>query len=84
MVFYKESIERLVQEGKESGYNGIFLKGRSDLDFIVEHSCISNGLDYVRDPDSYVGRLFTILCRELHPGLRNTRNREPPSCRNCL
>lgn len=67
VVFYKESIERLIQDGKESGYDGIFLKGRSDLDFIVEHSCICNGLDYVRDPESYAGRCFTIYAESYIP-----------------
>ncbi|WP_319559790.1 winged helix-turn-helix transcriptional regulator [Marispirochaeta sp.] len=67
VVFYKESIESLVREGKESGYDGIFLKGRSDLDFIVEHSCFCNGLDYVRDPDCYNGRVFTIYAESYTP-----------------
>ena len=57
----------MYRKGKRAVTDGIFLKGRSDLDFIVEHSCISNGLDYVRDPDSYVGRLFTIYAESYIP-----------------
>ena len=67
VVFYRKSIEQLVEEGKESGYDGIYLKGRSDLDFIVEHSCISKGLKYVKDPENYDGRIFTIYAESYIP-----------------
>jgi DNA-binding MarR family transcriptional regulator len=67
VVFYKESIDELVRSGKEQGFEGIFLKGHSDLDFIVEHSCRKHGLDYIDDFESYGGRAYTIYAESYIP-----------------
>ncbi len=51
VVYYKESIEKMILHSKEQGFEGIFLKGKSDLDFIIEHSCRKTGIDYILDPE---------------------------------
>ena len=51
VVFYRESIEDLIISIKKKGYEGIILKGPSDLDFIVEHACRKSGLRYIKEDD---------------------------------
>ena len=51
VVFYRESIEDLIISIKKKGYEGIILKGPSDLDFIVEHACRKSGLKYIKEDD---------------------------------
>jgi predicted transcriptional regulator len=46
IVVYKEKIDKLVGEIKEKGYDKIILIGKSDLDFIIEHSCLVYGMMY--------------------------------------
>jgi DNA-binding MarR family transcriptional regulator len=49
IVYYREAIEKLICRLKEQGYAALVLAGPSDLDFIVEHACGKNGIEYVRD-----------------------------------
>jgi predicted transcriptional regulator len=44
IVRYKEAIEQLVREVKDSGWDRMALVGKSDLDFIVENSCRAMGV----------------------------------------
>lgn len=44
VVYYRESIEELTARVKERGFDGLLLKGVSDLDFIVEYACRKQGL----------------------------------------
>ena len=67
VVFYKESIDDLVRFAEHKGYDGVFLKGRSDLDFIVEHSCRQHGVDYVVSPEKYSGRAYTLYAETYIP-----------------
>ncbi|MCL2792941.1 MAG: winged helix-turn-helix transcriptional regulator [Spirochaetaceae bacterium] len=46
VVVYKEAIGRIIKEIKEKGYKKIFLAGKSDIDFIVEHMCSKNQMQY--------------------------------------
>ena len=46
IVVYKEKIEELVKDIKRKGYNKIVLVGKSDLEFIVEHCCRKEKLEY--------------------------------------
>ena len=46
VVVYKEAIDEVVKGAKEKGFNNIFLVGKSDLDFIVEHMCGKNQMRY--------------------------------------
>jgi len=49
VVYYKEAIETLAMDVKKQGYDGLVLKGSSELDFIVEHSCIKANLKYIKE-----------------------------------
>ena len=51
IVYYKNSIDKLVRELKKAGYSGVCLVGSSDLDFIVEHICSKHGLVYRQQAD---------------------------------
>ena len=46
IVRYKEAIETLVREAKEDGCIEVVLVGESDLEFLVEHACASNGVGF--------------------------------------
>lgn len=48
VVYYKEAIESLVREAMARDYKGILLVGKSDLDFIVEHLCLTYRLGFQR------------------------------------
>ncbi len=48
VVYYKETIGKLVVHIKREGFKGIVLLGKSDLDFIVEHFCLKANLDFLR------------------------------------
>ena len=39
VVYYKNSIDELIQEIKDAGFSSVSLIGSSDVDFIVEHFC---------------------------------------------
>ncbi|MBN1687132.1 MAG: winged helix-turn-helix transcriptional regulator [Spirochaetales bacterium] len=60
VVYYREAIERLILNIKKSGYTGVVLIGKSDLDFILEHACRRSGLSLVKKPESFEGRLFRL------------------------
>jgi DNA-binding MarR family transcriptional regulator len=49
IVLYRAAIERLVQDVRSRGYRGLLLVGASDIDFIVEHTCGTIGIEYVRN-----------------------------------
>ena len=46
IVYYKNSIDELIQEIKDAGFSSVFLIGSSDVDFIVEHFCGKYGIAY--------------------------------------
>jgi DNA-binding MarR family transcriptional regulator len=49
IVYYREAIEKFVCWLKDQGYRTIVLAGASDLDFIVEHACVSSGIHYSKE-----------------------------------
>jgi predicted transcriptional regulator len=51
MFFYKEKIDLAINNAKQMGRVSVLLVGQSDLDFIVEHSCHSHGLNFLQLPD---------------------------------
>ena len=71
VVYYKESIDQMILSSKEQGYDGFFIKGNSDLDFIVEHSCRKNGVAYVHDPAKYTGKICTLYGERYIPDIIN-------------
>ena len=67
VVYYKELIADLVKDIKEKGYDGVALVGQSDLDFIVEHSCLRCGLEFVKNEEQFEGRLFYLYAESYIP-----------------
>jgi len=52
VVYYRRTIEQLIKEVAELGYEGLILVGQSDVDFIVEHACRRYGVKLLKeDPD---------------------------------
>ena len=66
VVYYKEAIENLAMDIKNQGYDGLLLKGSSDLSFIVEHSCGKANLRYIKE-DTNVGRIFLLYSENYLP-----------------
>jgi DNA-binding MarR family transcriptional regulator len=48
VVFYRESIDKAIQQAKQRGVTTVILVGVSDLDFILEHSCHRHGLSFLK------------------------------------
>jgi DNA-binding MarR family transcriptional regulator len=48
VAYYKESIESIISQVAEEGYEQVVLIGGSDLDFIVEHLCGKYGIGYTQ------------------------------------
>jgi predicted transcriptional regulator len=51
VFFYKEKIDRAIKDAKQLGLVSALLVGQSDLDFIVEHSCHRQGLNFLQTPE---------------------------------
>jgi DNA-binding MarR family transcriptional regulator len=51
VFFYKERIDLAINDAKQMGLASALLVGQSDLDFIVEHSCLRHGLNFLQIPD---------------------------------
>ena len=66
VVYYKEAIENLTMDVKKQGYDGLVLKGSSDLDFIVEHSCIKANLKYIKE-DLVSSNVFLLYSENYLP-----------------
>ena len=47
VVVYKEAIEDVVSIVKKYGFNTIILVGQSDIDFILEHACIKEKMNFL-------------------------------------
>lgn len=46
VVLYKERIEQLIRRAKRHGQVRVILIGQSDLDFVVEHACFKNEIEF--------------------------------------
>jgi DNA-binding MarR family transcriptional regulator len=51
VVFYKEKIDEAVLQAKNKKITAVILMGISDLEFIVEHSCLHYGLTFFKTTD---------------------------------
>jgi intein/homing endonuclease len=67
VVYYKEATEELILDIKNQGYEGLILKGPSDLDFIVEHACRASGLKYIKE-DVADCKIFLLYSENHLPG----------------
>jgi hypothetical protein len=56
IVRYKETFESLVRDARKRGCRQVILVGKSDLDFLVEHSCSEAGLPLQRVTRSELGQ----------------------------
>jgi DNA-binding MarR family transcriptional regulator len=52
VVFYKDTIDEIIQKAKRKSVNAVLLIGVSDLDFIVEHACHRCGLSFLKTADT--------------------------------
>ena len=73
VVYYKEAIENLISDKKKQGYEGIILKGSSDLDFIVEHACRKSGLKYIKK-DGAGDKVFLLYSENYIPDTEDYNN----------
>ncbi len=72
VVYYKEAIDRLIQEAASQGFRRLVLVGSSDLDFIVEHLCHKHHLAFEQSrtaPDSAAleARAFVLYSENSRP-----------------
>jgi hypothetical protein len=60
VVDYRTAIARLVTTAKERGYSRLVLVGSSDLDFVIEHVCRGQDMEYAaaETPSSDTGTFF--------------------------
>lgn len=45
---YKQAIDALIAEIEQAGYRHVVLRGRSDVDFLIEYACANSGIGYTR------------------------------------
>lgn len=76
VVFYRESLETLMERIKDRGYEGLILVGQSDLDFMVEH--LADKAELVlhhRDPED-MQKIFTLYSESYLPDEEEKASRE--------
>jgi predicted transcriptional regulator len=56
VMAYKDAIDRVVLQSKRKNYTVVLLIGISDLEFIIEHSCHSYGLSFLKTVDTETAR----------------------------
>jgi len=61
VVYYREILENLVYQAKQKKIETVILVGKSDLDFIVEHSCNRWELNFRKIPNSEPDNDKTLL-----------------------
>jgi predicted transcriptional regulator len=82
VVFYKDTIDEIIQKAKRNNISAVLLIGVSDLDFIVEHSCHRYGLSFLKSADPNTGiqnlddHVFVIFAENIpdnaYPAVKNT------------
>ena len=89
IVNYKDSIDALIREVKESGFSAISLVGTSDVDFIVEHICGKYDVVYTHQTDDlHIDEGSFVLYGENWKKSKNNtscfQNRETENLRDIL
>jgi len=51
ITYYKDTIDKYIQNASKNSINTVLLAGISDLDFIVEHCCHRHGLTFIKSAD---------------------------------
>lgn len=77
VVIYREAIEVFVEEIRRRGFESLLLIGRSDLDFVVEYSCMKNGITYLTDDPAEGESVFFLYSEDYIPD--NGTGAEPMS-----
>jgi predicted transcriptional regulator len=54
VAFFKDTIDKLIQNAAENKANAVLLIGASDLEFIIEHSCQYFGLSFLKSIDRHL------------------------------
>jgi DNA-binding MarR family transcriptional regulator len=82
VVFYKDTIDEIIQKAKRKNISTVLLIGVSDLDFIVEHACHRCGVSFLKSADLDTGlqgrddHVFVIFAENIpgsaYPSLKNT------------
>ncbi|SRR6056297_536015 len=69
VVYYRRTIEKMVREVGELGYQKLLLIGQSDLDFIVEHACTRSGVELLNEdpPDHELEDVFFLYSENYIP-----------------
>jgi len=47
-VYYKETLDIIIQNAKQNSISAVILIGASDLDFIIEHACHKCGISFLK------------------------------------
>ena len=69
VVYYRRTIEKMIREVGELGYEKLLLIGQSDLDFIVEHACDRFEVELLREdpPDHELKNVFFLYSENYIP-----------------
>lgn len=85
VVIYKEAIEELISDIKETGYGKITLVGKSDLDFIIEHVCMKKEIVFTKAASVEVNKdCFFIFSEYVEPVDENSSSMESSENRRYL
>jgi len=76
VVFYRESLETLLERIKDRGYTGLILIGQSDLDFMVEHLSEKAGLLLYKHDPNPEDRIFTLYAETYLPDSEKFEGRD--------
>jgi predicted transcriptional regulator len=53
IMVFKESVEKVVSNAKKSGKRSVILIWKSDIDFVIEHTCERHGLAFLTSVDTH-------------------------------
>jgi len=67
VVYYRRTIEKLIKEVSELGYEGLLLVGQSDLDFIVEHACQRYSVKLLKEDPADRENIFYLYSENYIP-----------------
>ena len=70
VVVYRDAINTIIKDAKNNGFSGVMLIGKSDLDFIVEHSCGIHGLKYIKSDSNEDASVFRFYAESYIPDIK--------------
>jgi DNA-binding MarR family transcriptional regulator len=78
VVYYKDALEDIVRRARSENIATAVLIGDSDLDFIVEHACRKNGIQFIRTAGDENAAMPDRILR-IYSENREERTNESPS-----